>query len=272
MTEVATTPLQREEDALRSIQNALALSAVTKRSQSHGTICTARTVSTSSSWSRSLQSDQGSCDDSSDNPDSSEQTIDGLYMEQAVINSIAETLLSGQEDEPVHDRAETALEIRRDGISYISDLSHTVEDEAAPGGSLLSHMLLTCMGGSVFSTSIEPQSTQQDTMKSMSVSGCNRLFCDSQSTMDNSLGFCGTQREPPSTGGLATRSLSKSVALARRRRPSSQGQWHKRFLKILDKDDASRWTDKTEKHCNTSNEKKLKMASRRRSGTSNKTP
>jgi hypothetical protein len=264
MTEAATTPLQREEDALLSIQNALALFPVTKRSPSHCTISTAPTVSSSRSSSRSVESDQGSWDGSNDDADSSEQTIGGFYIEQAVINSIAETLSS--QDAPEHKRPETALEIINDEIVYSSYLSHAVDDEAAPSGSLLSQMFFTCMGESVFSTSIEPQSTDgQDTLKSMSGS-FNRLVRDYRSTMEHHFAFCGTQREPPSTG--LTTNLSKSVS---RRRCASKGRWKRRFSQNSDNDDASRRTDKTdktEKRCNTSKEK---MASRGRSRTS-KTP
>jgi hypothetical protein len=162
MSEVPTTPLQREHDALLSIQNALALFPMTKRTSSHCTVSTASTVSSSSSPSRSLQSDRYSCDDSNDDADSSEQTVVGFYVEQAVINSIAETLSS--QDAPEDERPETAVDDMSN--SHISDLSHAVEEEYAPtSGSVFSQMFFTsCMGGNVFSTSMEPQSTGQDTM------------------------------------------------------------------------------------------------------------
>jgi hypothetical protein len=290
MTEVASTPLQSEEDALRSIQNALALFAVNKRSPSHCSISTSPTVSASSSPSRSLWSDQGSCDDSSDDADSSEQTVGAFNIEQAVINSIAETLSS--QDAPEYERPEKALETASIGAIHmeqalinsiaenfssqdssecerpegalesisvgglnmeqavinliaetlssqdapeyerpemvldISDVSHAVEDEASPSGSLLSQMFFTCLEGSVFSTSLEPQSTDQ-----------------------------------PSTV-LAT-NLSKYIV--RTKMYSGKARWRRGcHSQSWDNDDASRKTDrtdKTEKCCNTSKEKKLeKMA------------
>ena len=314
MTEVETLPLQREEDALLSIQNALALFTVIKRSPSHSSISTAPTVSASSSPSRSLRSNQGSCDDSSDEGDSSAQTVGGIFnMDQAVIDSIAETLSSqdapeyerperalesisigsinmeqavtnpmadilSSQDVPEHERPERALEFVSFGginmeqavinsiaetlssqdapeyerpemvlaiisTSHISDLSNAAEDEAGPRGSLLSQMFFTCTGGSVFSTFIEPQSTgpNQDAMK-----------------------YC-TLGEPPAIA-LAT-SLSNSAV--RTRRACSKGRWPRRsYSRRSDSDDASNRTDKTEKHRNTSKEKKLeKMASRRQSHT-----
>ena len=286
MTEVETLPLQREEDALLSIQNALALFTVIKRSPSHSSISTAPTVSASSSPSRSLRSNQRSCDDNSDDADSSEQTIGGIHMELAVTNSIAATL-SSQEDTPEYERPERALKIISIGginmeqavtnsiaetlssqyapenerpevvlaiksISHIPDLSNVVEDEdeAAPSGSLLSQMFFTCMGGSVRSTSIEPQSTGQNQDKMKSESSTYSCFADaSHSTMDNLFAFCGTLREPLST------------ALATTQRSSSKGRLPRRSCsRRSDNDDASRRTDrtdKTEKHRNTSKKKKL---------------
>jgi hypothetical protein len=238
MTEVATTrPQEREDDALlrASIQKALAMFPFTKRSPSHCAVSIAPTVS-------------------------SEQSSEaGFYIEKAVIESIAETLSS--QDAHEHERPEKmTLEIISN--SYISDLPYAVEVEAVPPLSSSgaarslpsSPMFFTCMGGSMFSTPGEHQSTGQDTTKS---------------TKDNDFAaFCGRDtrlREPP-TIRRAT-NLSESVA---HRMSFSKERWRGRSsLLSWDNDDASRRTDKTEKHCNTSKEKKLeKMGSRHRSHTS----
>jgi hypothetical protein len=223
---------------------------------------------------------QGSYDAGSnhDEADSSEQTIDaGFYIEKAVIESIAETLSS--QDAHEDERPEKMILEIIISNSYISDLPHAVEVEAVPpltsSGAARSlpsspRMFFTCMGGSMFSAPLEHQSTGQDTTKSMSDgTSYNRPVCDSHSTnKDNHFAdFCGRDtrlREPP-TIRRAT-NLSESVA---QRMSFTKGRWPGTSLLSWDNDDASRRTDKTEKHCNTSKEKKLeKMGSRHRSHTS----
>jgi hypothetical protein len=287
MTKAETTPpLEREEDAVLSIQNAFTfLLPVTKRSPSH---CTINTMNTSLTVSSS------SCDDSNndDADDSSEHTVDRVYMEQAVINSIAETL-SSQEDAPECDEklvdgfyleqavlnsiAETLLSqeeapecderpervaLESISISSISDLPHAVEDEvveAAPsGGSLLSQMFFSCMGGSVLPTtsSVEPQRTGQDTATSVT-RNYNYRF---------PFGF--SPREPPplTTSGLAATNLV-SKFVTQRKSYNSKGRWRRMASQRRDTDDASRKTDKTDKTRRSGNTSKEKKRRKRRTLT-----